>query len=259
MIEPDWRRANRANWDERVGIHLGPRGYDLSTLRAGNRELNRIEESELPKVAGKRIAHLQCHFGLDTLTLAQYGAEVVGLDFSAPAIEAARILTDELGLAYRVQFVHADLYDAPKAIPQPHEFDLVFVTWGAICWLPDIARWAQIVAALLRRGGSIYLAEGHPAAHVFDDAVQGADGKTGRLRSVLFERTSHCNRCDRLRGSRSPARQRDDLQLDPPVGGSCHEPDWGGHGSGLAARARCRTLAYVREPREGCVRPLSMA
>lgn len=179
MTRPDWRRANRANWDERVAVHLGPGGYDLSDLRAGNRKLNGIEEAELPPVEGKRVAHLQCHFGLDTFTLAQHGAEVVGLDFSAPAIEAARGLAEELGLARRARFVLADLDDALDAIPQPHGFDMVFVTWGAICWLPDISRWAQIAAALLRRGGSIYLAEGHPATYVFDDVARSIDGKPG--------------------------------------------------------------------------------
>ncbi len=141
--------------------------------------MNAIEEAELPPVEGKRLAHLQCHFGADSLTLAQRGAEVVGLDFSAPAIEAARKLAGELGLANRARFVHADLYDALAAIPAPHRFDMVFVTWGAICWLPDISRWAQIVAALLRPGGSLYLAEGHPTAYVFDDATRAPDGMPG--------------------------------------------------------------------------------
>jgi SAM-dependent methyltransferase len=177
--EPEWRRANRANWDERVRVHLRPGGYDLKNLRAGRGRLNGIEEAELPTLAGKRVAHLQCHFGADSLTLAQRGAEVVGLDFSAPAIAAARSLAGELGLADRARFVQADLYKAPQTIPRPHDFDMVFVTWGAICWLPDIARWAEIVAALLHPGGSLYLAEGHPAAYVFDDATRSPDGMPG--------------------------------------------------------------------------------
>lgn len=176
MTEPEWYRANRASWDERVGIHIGPGGYDLSDLRAGRGKLNAIEEAELPAVKGKRLAHLQCHFGADSLTLAQRGASVVGLDFSAPAIEVACKLADELGLANRARFVHADLYDALAAIPPPHRFDIVFVTWGAICWLPDISRWAQIVAALLRPGGSLYLADGHPTAYVLDDGAVSPDG-----------------------------------------------------------------------------------
>jgi SAM-dependent methyltransferase len=179
VSEPEWQRANRAHWDELVGVHLGARGYDLSGLRSGRGRLTPIEEAELPELSGKRILHLQCHFGADSLCLAQRGAEVVGLDFSKPAIEAAWALAAELGLGHRASFVQAELYDAPAAVPRPHLFDLVFVTWGAICWLPDIARWGRTVAAMLRPGGSLYLADGHPAAYVFDDERRQPDGMPG--------------------------------------------------------------------------------
>jgi SAM-dependent methyltransferase len=179
LSEPAWRATNRAHWDEKVALHLGPRGYDLTSLRAGYGRFNAIEEAELWSVAGSRVLHLQCHFGADSLRLAQRGATVVGLDFSAPAIEAARRLADELGLADRARFVHADLYDAPEVIPERAAFDMVYVTWGAIHWLPDICRWAQIVCDFLKRGGSLYLAEAHPAAMVFDDAAKLPDGRPG--------------------------------------------------------------------------------
>ncbi len=180
MTEPDWLRLNRANWDERVGVHLGPRGYDLVDLRQGRGQMNAIEEAELGSVAGLDVVHLQCHFGRDSLCLAQRGAaSVVGLDFSPPAIEAARALAAELGLADRTRFVLSNLYDARAAIDAPASFDLAYVTWGALCWLPDVAEWARIVAHFLRPGGSLYLAEAHPAALVFDDLVPGADGRPG--------------------------------------------------------------------------------
>lgn len=177
--EPDWRSANRANWDERVAIHLGPGGYDLSDLRNGHGGLDPIVEAELPNITGKRVLHLQCHFGRDTLCLAQRGAEVVGLDFSSPAIAAARRLSEELDLQSRARFVQADLYDAPAAIPEPLRFDLVYVTWGTICWLPDIRRWAETATHFIKPGGSIYIAESHPAALVFDDRTRLSDGKPG--------------------------------------------------------------------------------
>jgi SAM-dependent methyltransferase len=177
--DPDWRRANRTKWDERVGVHLGPRGYDLHDLRAGQGRLHAIEAAELPPVAGKRVLHLQCHFGADSLRLAQQGADVVGLDFSPAAMVAARALADELGLTDRARFVEADVYETPQAVPLPHGFDLVFVTWGAITWLPDITRWARIVATMLRPGGTLYLADAHPAAYVFDDATRATDGRPG--------------------------------------------------------------------------------
>jgi SAM-dependent methyltransferase len=179
MSDDKWRELNRANWDERVPIHLAAPIYDRSRLRAGTARMNAIEEAELGPVAGLRLLHLQCHFGNDSLMLAQRGATVVGLDFSPPAIAAARAIAAELGLADRARFVEADLFDAPTAIPEPASFDRVYVTWGAIPWLPDIAGWARIVAHFLKPGGSLYLAEGHPAAMVLDDLAPQADGRPG--------------------------------------------------------------------------------
>ena len=130
---------------------------------------------------GLRVLHLQCHFGADTLVLAQRGATVVGLDFSRPAIEAARELADALGLADQASFYCADLYDAPDVVPGAASFDRVFVTWGAINWLPDIQGWARVVAHFLKPGGALYMAEGHPTAFVFDDEVAEPDGRPGWL------------------------------------------------------------------------------
>jgi SAM-dependent methyltransferase len=141
--DPDWRALNRANWDERVPLHLGAKSYDLGPLRAGRGRLHTIEEAELGPVGGLRVLHLQCHFGKDSLTLAQRGATVVGLDFSEPAIAAAQALARELGLDGRASFVAADVYNAPAAIPNAHAFDLAYVTWGALWWLPDM-RWSPI-------------------------------------------------------------------------------------------------------------------
>ena len=178
--EAAWRSANRAHWDERTAIHLAPGGYNFAALREGRAQFAAIERDELPPLAGKRAVHLQCHFGADTLKLLQHGAAaVVGLDFSGPAIKAARALAAELGFADRARFVEADLYDAVAAIPDAGTFDVAYVTWGAICWLPDISRWCEIVAKMLRPGGSLYLADGHPAALVLDDAVAASDGTPG--------------------------------------------------------------------------------
>src|SRR5579862_6418751 len=196
MSDNSWRELNRANWDERVPIHLAAPMYDRSRLRAGISRMNAIEETELGSVDGLRLLHLQCHFGHDTLMLAQRGATVVGLDFSTPAIAAARALADDLGLSHRARFVEADLYDAPTAIPEPASFDRVYVTWGAIPWLPDIAGWARIVAHFLRPGGALYLAEGHPAALVLDDDAAQSNGLPGffvpyfHIEPMLFQNTA---------------------------------------------------------------------
>ena len=205
-----WRVLNRANWDERVPIHARARAYDLDHLRGGRGRLNAIEEAELGSVAGLRVLHLQCHFGRDTLVLAQRGAEVVGLDFSAPAIRMARELTNELGLAGRARFVEADVYDAATAVAERSAFDLVYVTWGALCWLPDVGGWARIVAHFLKPGGRLYLAEGHPAAFVFDDDVCQPDGMPGlfapyfqREPFLLDDARDYADATARLRNSRT--------------------------------------------------------
>jgi len=163
--------ANRLNWDERVDIHLRDTGeiYPIDAFRAGADALMPIEAAEIGDVSGLRIAHLQCHFGLDTLSLARRGAEVTGLDFSASAIEAARSLATETGIA--ADFVEGDVYEARARLSGA--FDIVYVTWGAINWLPDIRRWALVVASLLKPAGRLYLSEGHP----FLLQTEQADGK----------------------------------------------------------------------------------
>lgn len=151
---------NRARWDEVVAEHKASPFYRVREFLAGEDSLLPIEAEEIGEVAGCDLVHLQCHFGLDTLSLARRGARVTGLDFSSKAIEAARSLAAEAGLS--ATFVLGNVYDAPTLIAE--RFDRAYVTWGAINWLPDIAGWARVVAALLRPGGSLYLLEGHPAA-----------------------------------------------------------------------------------------------
>ena len=172
----DWRTSNCASWDERVPLNLQAHSYDLAALRAGEGRLSPIEEAELGLVDGLSVLHLQCHFGRDSLALAQRGARVTGLDFSGEAINVARGLATELDLDKRTRFVEADVYAAPDAISAPAAFDRVFVTWGALNWLPDIVAWAKVVSHFLRLGGALYLAEFHPIGFVFDDETKGADG-----------------------------------------------------------------------------------
>jgi SAM-dependent methyltransferase len=180
-IPPDWFALNLANWNERVPIHLNapPLHYDLDPLRNGTEHLDAIATDILGPVDGLRVLHLQCHFGKDTLPLAQQGASVTGLDFSPPAIAAARSLAADLGLTDRARFVQANIYDAETAINEPGSFDRVFASWGALVWLPDIPAWARIVSSFLKPNGFLALAEAHPAAFVFDDRTATPDGKPG--------------------------------------------------------------------------------
>jgi SAM-dependent methyltransferase len=164
--EAGWRELNRANWDDRVPVHLASEFYDLDGFRAGACSLRPFEAAEAGDVTGKRLVHLQCHVGLDTLSWARNGAVVTGLDFSGPAIEAARSLAAGLGID--AAFVTADVYDAVTALGG-QRFDIVYTGTGALVWLPDIPRWAGVVAALLEPGGFLYLVEAHPFAQILDD------------------------------------------------------------------------------------------
>lgn len=163
----DWRGLNRANWDARVPVHLASELYDIDGFRAGADSLWPFEAAEAGDVTGKRLVHLQCHVGLDTLSWARNGALVTGLDFSEPAIEAARALAADLAIG--ASFVVADVYDAVTALGG-RRFDVVYTGGGALVWLPDISRWAGVVAALMEPGGFLYLVDGHPFAHVLDEA-----------------------------------------------------------------------------------------
>ncbi len=181
MSDPtDWRAVNQANWDERVPIHVNaPDAYDIDALRAGTDRLDPIATEILGPADGQRVLHLQCHFGMDSLRIARLGASVTGVDFSPPAIATARGLAAELGLADRARFVEANVYDALTTLPEPGGFDRVFVSWGALCWLPDIASWARVVAGFLARGGYLALADAHPFVYVFDSANATPDGMPG--------------------------------------------------------------------------------
>jgi SAM-dependent methyltransferase len=155
--------GNRALWDELVAIHMESDFYDVEGFKQGHQSLRRIELLEMGSVAGRSLLHLQCHFGLDTLSLARLGAVVTGADFSAEAVGAARRLADELGID--AIFVCAGLYELPEVIHS--EFDFVFTSYGALAWLPDIRRWARVVAHFLRPGGTFYMVEFHPIVDAF--------------------------------------------------------------------------------------------
>ena len=165
----DYLKANLASWDEAVGLHVGAEMYDVEGFKKGRCSLSAIERDELGPlvVEGTRLLHLQCHFGLDTLSWARRGAVVTGVDFSSKGVATARALAGEVGLSARASFVQSDvlaLRDALDAV-----FDAVFVSWGALIWLGDLERWAQVVAHFLKPGGIFYMAEFHPYALLLAD------------------------------------------------------------------------------------------
>jgi len=182
---PDWLSANRANWDERVPIHTAGRFYDLPGFVAGRDSLQDFEVAEVGDVSGKTLLHLQCHIGLDTLSWGRRGAVVTGLDFSEPAVETARGLAVQTGVT-TARFVAADVHDAVEAL-DGQTFDIVYTGMGALCWLPDLTRWAQVAAALVAPGGFLYLAEYHPITDVLAEDGRTVEGDYFRRDPMVFD------------------------------------------------------------------------
>ncbi|MGH9078968.1 MAG: class I SAM-dependent methyltransferase [Acidimicrobiales bacterium] len=163
--------ANRRSWDERVPIHAASRFYDVERWLEERPGPRPREVEALGDVADLDLVHLQCHFGLDTLAWADVGARVTGIDFSPAAVGVAQDLATRAGLADRSNFVCADVDEAAETLA-PRMFDVVYVSLGALCWLPSVGRWADQVAALARTGGRLYLHDGHPLAwSLADDSL----------------------------------------------------------------------------------------
>ena len=160
-------KANKEMWEAYVDIHETSEFYDLKGFLEGKQTLNPIETEEIGDVKGKSLLHLQCHFGLDTLSWARLGASVTGVDFSEKAITLANRISKDTGIEGR--FIQANIYDIPKVLSEDDQFDIVFTSGGAIVWLPDLEEWAKIIVRHLKPGGFFYIREGHPFAYVFDD------------------------------------------------------------------------------------------
>ena len=169
MTDSDHLDVNRAHWDERAPAHAASTGYSVQRFvddPAFLSDVVRFDVSRLGDVSGLTGVHLQCHIGTDTVSLARLGAHMTGLDFSGASIAEARKVADSAGAD--VTFVEGEVYAATELL-QPASFDLVFTGIGALCWLPDMGRWAQTVGALLKPGGRLFLREGHPAMWAVED------------------------------------------------------------------------------------------
>jgi len=163
----EYLKKNRELWNEITPIHARSAFYDVEGFKQGKCALKSIELEELGDVSGNSLLHLQCHFGLDSLSWARRGAIVTGVDFSDEAITQACSLSEETGI--KADFVCSNIYDLPDILKD--EFDIVFTSYGILTWLPDLKHWAEVIAHFLKPGGTFYMAEFHPIISVFDDSV----------------------------------------------------------------------------------------
>ncbi len=171
----DYRDVNRTSWDERAPAHAASADYAIARFVDDPTFLSGVVSFDVPRlgdISGLRGVHLQCHIGTDTLSLHRLGARMTGLDFSGSSIDEARSLAERTGS--EIDFVVGDVYDAVQLLGAA-AYDLVFTGIGALCWLPDIRRWAGVVAGLLRPGGRLFIREGHPMLWSLADV--GEDGR----------------------------------------------------------------------------------
>lgn len=163
----EYIEENRAYWDELAAHHPSTDHYDVEAFLQGESTLRRLEREELD-TDGTRLLHLQCHFGLDTLSWVRNEnlSHATGVDFAPTAIESARELRDRTDPSPdRVRFVESDIYELPATLDET--FEVVFTSYGTIYWLPDLTRWAEVLATHLEPGGTFYVADGHPFAGPF--------------------------------------------------------------------------------------------
>jgi SAM-dependent methyltransferase len=163
--------ANQALWDDWARVHLkGNPTYPVQKFLAGETGWESNLPDDIGSVKGKSMLHLQCHFGMDSLMWARKGAQVTGVDFSRTAIQGANTLNAQLHLD--AEFIQSNIYDLPDVLEA--RFDIVLTYFGIIYWLPDLAKWAEIIAHFLKPGGFFYIADGHP----FMGMIEGSDPDT---------------------------------------------------------------------------------
>lgn len=190
----DYLDSNRALWNLWTRRHLDSDHHaDVAAFRAGGTTLRSIEREALGDVSGRSLLHLQCNMGSDTLSWARLGAVVTGVDSADTAIEQARVLASEANLPAR--FIQSDLYALPDVLDETNEtFDIVFSSYGALCWLPDLTRWAAVATRYLRPGGTLLLVEMHPCAMMLameDSAGDKANDKASANDPVFRVRGSY--------------------------------------------------------------------
>lgn len=165
--------ANRRSWNAATRVHNTHKGDQAAFFRQGGSTLHPEETRLLGELTGQRLIHLQCNAGQDTLSLAQHGAEVTGVDISDDAIAFATQLAADADIP--ATFLRSDLFDwLDAAAGDPSQrYDVAFASYGALCWLSDIRRWAQGAARILKSGGRLVVVEFHPVLQILEERDAG--------------------------------------------------------------------------------------
>lgn len=177
---------NKESWNEFTPSHVDSDFYDVESFKKGASSLNDIELDGLGDVSGKDLLHLQCHFGMDTLSLARLGAHVTGVDLSDVAIKVANDLSSELKIS--ANFISSNVYDLDKNLDG--KFDIIYTGYGALNWLDDLDKWAKLIHQFLKPNGVFYMVEFHPFIYTLDHKdmkIKESYFKTAPMESIADE------------------------------------------------------------------------
>ncbi|CAN5808271.1 class I SAM-dependent methyltransferase [soil metagenome] len=177
----DYLNRNKVSWNSKTDYHVASEFYDMENFLKGKSSLNEIELELLGNVSGKSVLHLQCHFGQDTISLGRLGAKPTGVDLSDKAISKAREIASETKVD--AEFICCDVYDLPGHLNK--KFDIVFTSYGTIGWLPDLDKWAAIIAEFLKPGGKFIFVEFHPVIWMFDDDFEKVQYKYAKSEPIV--------------------------------------------------------------------------
>ncbi len=190
-IPENYIETNKQTWNNKTDIHIASDFYNNEAFLSGKSSLMDIELNLLGDISGKKILHLQCHFGQDTLSLARLGAKVTGVDLSDNAINKAKELNQKLGLD--AEFICCDVYDLENHLDE--KFDIVFTSYGTIGWLPDLDKWAKVVSNFLKPGGQFIFVEFHPVVWMYDDNFKNVFYSYFNIKPIIeYEEGTYANR-----------------------------------------------------------------
>jgi len=182
-VEDNYLEINKKTWNKRTAVHVESEFYDNETFLNGRSSLNSIELDLLGDLKGKKVLHLQCHFGQDSISLSRLGAQVTGVDFSDVAIEKAREMAQKMEVD--TSFICCDVYSLPEILNE--KFDIVFTSYGTIAWLPDINKWGSVVSHFLKSEGHFVFAEFHPVVWMFDSEFKSVKYHYFNVEAIIEE------------------------------------------------------------------------
>lgn len=160
--------TNKAHWNKLTDIHKSSSFYDVESFKKGKNTIPKLELDEIGDVKGKSLLHLQCHFGMDTLSWARLGVKTTGVDLSDSSIAYAKELSEEINVP--AKFICSDIYDLSSVLSD--KFDIVYTSGGVLCWLSDLSKWSQLISNYLKHDGFFYIREEHPFANMYDHEFQ---------------------------------------------------------------------------------------